>query len=203
MPRPILIALAAATALAIAYASAAMLGVAPGSGPAEGLLAPEGGRDADVGGPFSLLDHTGQRVSDRDFYGRRMLVLFGASTEEGLARSGLQVMAAVLDELGPAAKGVAAVFVSLDPAPRAPGDLAAAIAAIDRRIIGLTGEPHALQALARAYHVAQKPLHGAESRIVPDPARILYVMDERGAFQFHVPMPSSPRAIADRLTAGR
>ena len=30
-----------------------------------------------VGGPFTLTDHTGKRVTDQDFRGRFMLVFFG------------------------------------------------------------------------------------------------------------------------------
>ena len=32
-----------------------------------------------VGGPFQLTDHTGKRVTDKDFHGRHMLVLFGST----------------------------------------------------------------------------------------------------------------------------
>ena len=30
-----------------------------------------------VGGPFALIDHTGKRVTDQDFRGRYMLIMFG------------------------------------------------------------------------------------------------------------------------------
>ena len=49
-----------------------------------------------VGGPFTLVDHTGKTVTDKDFRGRYMLVYFGFTNCPDVCPSGLQVMAAAL-----------------------------------------------------------------------------------------------------------
>ena len=54
-----------------------------------------------VGGPFTLTDHTGKRVTDQDFRGRTLLVFFGFTFCPDVCPSGLQVIAAALDKLGP------------------------------------------------------------------------------------------------------
>ena len=54
-----------------------------------------------IGGPFALTDHTGKRVTDQDFRGRNMLVLFGFTFCPDVCPSALQVISAALDKLGP------------------------------------------------------------------------------------------------------
>ena len=49
-----------------------------------------------VGGPFTLTDHTGKRVTDQDFRGRFMLVFFGFTYCPDVCPTALQVMAAAL-----------------------------------------------------------------------------------------------------------
>ena len=55
---------------------------------------------ATVGGPFSLIDQTGKRVTEKDFLGKYMLVFFGYTNCPDICPAGLQVMSAALDKLG-------------------------------------------------------------------------------------------------------
>src|SRR5262249_40569183 len=59
--------------------------------------------EAQIGAPFALTDHTGRRVTDADFRGRIMLILFGSTASPDATPSALQVVAAALDKLGPRA----------------------------------------------------------------------------------------------------
>ena len=68
-----------------------------------------------VGGPFSLVDHTGKRVSEQDFRGRYMLVFFGYTYCPDVCPTELQVMTAALDQLGADADKIRPVFISIDP----------------------------------------------------------------------------------------
>src|SRR5262245_13928421 len=56
---------------------------------------------ATVGGPFTLVDHTGKAVTDKDFRSRFLLVFFGFTYCPDVCPSGLQVIAAALDKIGP------------------------------------------------------------------------------------------------------
>src|SRR3974390_696847 len=67
-----------------------------------------------VGGPFSLVDHTGKRVSDGDFRGRFLLVVFGFTFCPDICPSELQVIAAALDKLGPKAQRIVPLFITVD-----------------------------------------------------------------------------------------
>ncbi|MGE0653106.1 MAG: SCO family protein, partial [Alphaproteobacteria bacterium] len=47
---------------------------------------------ADIGGPFTLTDTSGKRVSDKDFRGRYMLIYFGYSFCPDVCPTELQAM---------------------------------------------------------------------------------------------------------------
>ena len=68
-----------------------------------------------IGGPFTLVDQHGKKVTDRDFRGRYMLIFFGFTHCPDICPAELQVIAASLDDLGPKAEEVVPVFVTLDP----------------------------------------------------------------------------------------
>src|SRR5262245_51761528 len=51
-----------------------------------------------VGGPFTLVDHTGRTVTDKDFRGRYMLVYFGFTYCPDVCPSGLQIIAGALEK---------------------------------------------------------------------------------------------------------
>src|SRR5204862_331622 len=68
-----------------------------------------------VGGPFTLIDHTGKRVTDQDFRGKFLLVFFGFTNCPDVCPTALQVMAAALDKLGPNAARITPVLISVDP----------------------------------------------------------------------------------------
>ena len=53
-----------------------------------------------VGGPFSLVDHTGKRVTDKDFRGHTLLVMFGFTFCPDVCPTELQLVSAALDKLG-------------------------------------------------------------------------------------------------------
>src|SRR5690349_17935263 len=61
---------------------------------------------AQVGGPFTLTDQTGKRVTDQDFRGRFMIVFFGFTYCPDVCPTALQVMAAALDKIGPKAEQI-------------------------------------------------------------------------------------------------
>ena len=69
-----------------------------------------------IGGPFSLIDHTGKPVTDKDFRGRYMLVFFGYTYCPDVCPASLQVISAALDQLDPDATTITAL---LDAVPGA------------------------------------------------------------------------------------
>src|SRR5690349_7329011 len=103
-----------------------------------------------VGGPFTLVDHTGKQVTDRDFRGRIMLVFFGFTFCPDVCPSGLQVIAAALDKLGPQAQKITPILITIDPERDTPAQLAAYVKSFHPRLVGLTGTPEEIAAVVKA-----------------------------------------------------
>jgi cytochrome oxidase Cu insertion factor (SCO1/SenC/PrrC family) len=154
-----------------------------------------------VGGPFSLLDHNSRRVSDRDFLGKYVLMFFGFTQCADICPTELQVMSAALDELGKDADKIQPVFVSIDPDRDTPEVLKRYVANFHPRLIGLTGSPGDVAAMAKTYRVYYRKV---DSSIVPgdyqmDHSSSIYLMGPDGRFLKHFGYTTDARALADEL----
>ena len=82
-------------------------------------LMPDGPSDgsgvAAIGGPFTLVDHTGRTVTEADYAGRYLLVYFGYTYCPDVCPTELQTMTEALDLLGQDAAPVQPLFVTVDP----------------------------------------------------------------------------------------
>jgi protein SCO1/2 len=154
-----------------------------------------------VGGPFSLVDHTGRRVTDKDFRGRYMLVYFGFTYCPDVCPSGLQVIAAALQKLGPKADRITPIFITVDPERDTPAQLAEYVKSFDSRLIGLSGTPQEADAAAKAYRVYYKKVQDEKSTAgyTFDHTSIIYLMDPNGAYITHFSHTISVDTLAERL----
>ncbi|WP_249296669.1 SCO family protein [Acidiphilium multivorum] len=70
---------------------------------------------APIGGPFALTNQFGQTMTPASFRGRWMLVYFGYTRCPDECPLTLEKMAIMMNALGPLAKHVAPVFITVDP----------------------------------------------------------------------------------------
>ncbi len=154
-----------------------------------------------VGGAFTLTDNTGKRVTDQDFRGRHMLVFFGFTSCPDICPAGLQLMAGALEKLGSKAQRITPIFISVDPARDTPEKLAAYVKNFDPRLVGLTGTPEEIAAVAKAYKVyyAKVPNKERPDDYSMDHTSIIYVMDPKGEFITHFTPATSVDEMAARL----
>jgi protein SCO1/2 len=141
-----------------------------------------------VGGPFSLIDQTGQRVTDQTYRGRLMLMFFGFTHCPDVCPTSLQLIAGALDKLGTQkAQRVVPIFVTVDPERDTPDVIKDYVGTFDPRIVGLTGTPDEVQTAVRAYRVyARKvPDEAAPGQYTMDHTAILYLMGPDGRFITH------------------
>jgi protein SCO1/2 len=132
-----------------------------------------------VGGPFRMVDQTGRTVTDADFHGKYLLIYFGYTFCPDVCPTELQTMAQALERLGPAAERVQPIFVTVDPERDTPRQLADYVAQFDPRLVGLTGTPEQVAAMARAYRVYYAKAKGDS----PDN----YLMDHSSFVYFMAP----------------
>jgi cytochrome oxidase Cu insertion factor (SCO1/SenC/PrrC family) len=154
-----------------------------------------------VGGPFTLTDHTGKRVTDQDFRGKFVLMFFGFTNCPDVCPTALQVMAAALDKLGPNAERITPVLVSIDPEHDTPALLAAYVVSFHPRLVGLTGSQSEIDAVAKAYRVYVKKVPDPKSTAgyTMDHSSIIYVMGPDGSYRAHFTHATSPDTMAERL----
>lgn len=181
-------------AIALAIAGAAFYFTSGRSGPA-------GSGEALVGGPFSLTDHTGRRVTEKDFLGKYMLVFFGFTYCTDICPTELQVMSAALDELGPEGDNIQPVFVSIDPERDTPDAVKRYVENFHPRLIGLTGSPDDIAGIARAYRVYYKKAPGVEAdgSYEMDHSTTIYLMDAAGRFRKHFSYTTDAKGLAQGL----
>jgi protein SCO1 len=137
-----------------------------------------------IGGPFSLTAPDGTTVTDQTYRGKWLLVYFGYTFCPNSCPTALMEIAAALERLGPDAAKVQPIFITVDPKRDTPDVLAKYTQSFDPRIVGLTGTPAQIAAVAHeygAYYVAHKTDEGANDYLI-DHSTYLYVMDPQGQF---------------------
>jgi protein SCO1/2 len=154
-----------------------------------------------IGGPFELTDHTGKRVTDRDFRGRTMVVVFGFTFCPDICPSELQVVSAAIEKLGPKAEQVVPILITVDPERDTPEQLARYVSSFHPRLIGLTGTRSEVDAAAKAYRVYARRVEDPKSTAgyTIDHSAIIYVMGPDGAYRTHFTHTTNADAIAERL----
>ena len=80
---------------------------------------------AAIGGPFQLTDQTGQTVTEKNLQGRPTLIFFGFTHCPDVCPLIASHLHTVLAELGPRARNVQLIAVSVDPRGDTPGAVAA------------------------------------------------------------------------------
>lgn len=96
-----------------------------------------------IGGPFTLTDQNGRRVSDRDFAGRYRLVYLGYTYCPDVCPVDLRVLTEGLRQFEQSDPALGAkvqpIFITVDPARDTPAVLREYVAAFHPRLVGLTG----------------------------------------------------------------
>ena len=149
-----------------------------------------------VGGPFSLIDHAGRRRTDADFHGRLVLLYFGYTYCPDICPTDLAQIALAIDRLGSAGDEVQPLFISVDPERDTPGVLAPYVAMFHPRLIGLTGTPEEIRAVADAYlaYYARYTPPGGGPYLI-DHTGFTYLLGRDGGYLGFFP----PGTSADRM----
>jgi cytochrome oxidase Cu insertion factor (SCO1/SenC/PrrC family) len=154
-----------------------------------------------VGGPFTLTDHTGRKVTDKDFRGHYMLVFFGYTYCPDICPTELQVMSAALDNLGAKADDIQPIFITFDPQRDTPEVLKQYVSNFHPRLVGLTGTPEEIAVAAKAYRVFYNRLENTSGpdTYLMDHSTITYLMDKQGKFLKHFSYSTDAAALAQAL----
>ncbi len=140
-----------------------------------------------IGGPFTLTDHRGKRVTEKDFEGGFTLVYFGYTFCPDICPAELQVISAALDQLGKRAKNVTPLFITLDPERDDVKQMASYVSNFHERLIGLTGSLEDIRAAAKTYRVyfAKVEDQSSGDYYLLDHSSAVYLMGPKGEYLAH------------------
>jgi protein SCO1 len=155
-----------------------------------------------IGGPFTLTSPDGTTVTEQAYLGKWLLVYFGFTSCPDTCPTALLEIATALGKLGPDADKLQPLFITVDPLRDTPAVMGNYTQSFDPRIVGLTGTPQQIAAVAQEYGVYYAPRKsgpGAEDYVM-DHGTYLYLMDPEGRFVrgFDADTPSDRIAEAVR-----
>ena len=154
--------------------------------------------DVKIGGAFTLTDGDGRTVTDQTYRGKWLLVYFGFTFCPDACPTGLNNITGALKLLGSDAEKFQPLFITVDPARDTPAAMKAYAAAFDPRIVGLTGTPEQIDAVARTYRVYYKRV-GEGDDYTMDHSVAIYVMDPDGKYSTVLRHTQAPAEIAAAL----
>jgi protein SCO1/2 len=135
-----------------------------------------------LGGAFSLVDQHGEPITEAIFRGKPSATFFGFTHCPDVCPTALMEMTKLADELGPDADKLRFVFVTVDPERDKPQVMSDYISAFSPHIIGITGEPNAVNAMTRDYKIYSRkvPVEGGD--YVMDHTAAMILQDANGNF---------------------
>ncbi|HEY7384308.1 MAG TPA: SCO family protein [Beijerinckiaceae bacterium] len=157
----------------VALAAAAFLVLWPDSRPS-GV--------AQVGGPFTLVDHNGRAVTEKDVRGKPHLVFFGFTHCPDVCPTKLFEISEVLRATGERGRDLRALFITVDPERDTPEALKSYLGSFDERIVGLTGTPAAIEDTVRAFRAYARKVPTKDGDYTMEHTALVYLMDRRGNF---------------------
>ncbi len=162
---------------------------------------------AETGGRFIMMDHNGRVVTDADYQGKYLLMLFGYTFCPDICPTGLQEMAEVMEQLGEDAKQVQPFFITVDPERDTVKVMREYVNAFDDRIVGLTGSKASIASITKKYRikfakVEEKP---GDPDYTMDHTASMILMDRNNQyirrFGYGTPAAQIVKAIREQLAA--
>lgn len=152
-----------------------------------------------IGGPFELVDHTGQTVTDADFADRPVLIYFGYTFCPDVCPLDTARNAQAIDLLAERGYEVTPVFVSVDHQRDTLEALAEFVRFMHPEMIGLTGSAEQLREAARAYRVYFAVQESDDDFYLIDHSTFSYFLLPEHGFVDVIRRDQSPEQVADML----
>lgn len=157
--------------------------------------------NAQIGGPFSLIDHNGNRVTETDVIDGLTLMYFGYTFCPDICPFDTARNAEAVEILEEDGIMVKPVFVSIDPERDTTEALADFVYYIHPRMIGLRGNAEETAAISRAYKTYYKADDHAsddEFYLVSHSTSAYLMAPDHGLLQFF-PRETTPEEMAETI----
>jgi protein SCO1/2 len=155
-----------------------------------------------IGGPFTLIDHNSQIVTEKSYAGKYLLVFFGYTFCPDVCPTSLTTISNTLDLLDDSADKIMPLFITVDPIRDTPAHLKEYVSYFHPKLVALTGTEDQIKAVTKAYRVyfakAQTNKDDQEDYLM-DHSSITYLIGPDGNFIEHFSHGMEPEKIAERL----
>jgi protein SCO1 len=158
---------------------------------------------AAIGGPFTLTDKDGRRVSWDQFKGKYRIVYFGFTfcpdacpLDVGAIMQGFNRFA---NDHPDRAAQVQPIFITIDPARDTPAKVGEFTAAFSPRLLGLTGTQAEIDGATKAFKVYAAKGKDTPGGYLMDHSRQAYLMDRDGRPLVALAIDKGPEAVAADL----
>ncbi|KAJ3321904.1 Cu-binding protein [Boothiomyces sp. JEL0866] len=160
-----------------------------------------------VGGPFSLVDHTGKPVTDLDFRGKYMLIYFGYTFCPDICPEELDKMADIVNGLEKKKQitedTVVPIFVSCDPKRDSVESIADYVKEFHPKFIGLTGTFKQIKTMAKAYRLyfsaPPRAVDDDDADYLVDHSIFFYLMGPNGEYIAHYGRNDTAEQVRDKI----
>ena len=153
-----------------------------------------------IGGPFELMDHRGQMVTDAQVLDQPALVYFGYTFCPDVCPMDVARNVVAVEILADAGLTVKPVFITIDPARDTVDYLADFVANNHPEMVGLTGTAEQIAKAARAYKVYyRKQPSEDEDYYLMDHSSFSYFMVPDVGFVDFLRSDLPPEVVADRV----
>lgn len=138
-----------------------------------------------IGGPFELVDETGETVTDGDVITEPTLVYFGYTFCPDVCPLDASRNAEAVEVLEGQGVSATPLFISIDPERDTPEVLAEFTDIMHPKMIGLTGSPEQVKAASQAYKTYYRRQPGEDDYYLVDHSTFTYlVLPEAGFVDF-------------------
>ena len=134
-----------------------------------------------IGGPFRLTSHEGKPFTEADLKGKPFAVFFGFTHCPEVCPTTLYDLSQDLEALGADADKLRIAFITVDPEQDTVELMKTYLSSFDPRIVGLTGTPEEIAAVAKAYKIYYRKVP-TDSGYTMDHSATIFLMDSKGDF---------------------
>lgn len=155
-----------------------------------------------IGGPFSLVDHTGKAVTEQDFAGKYMLIYFGYTFCPDVCPTSLAIMGEALDQLdADQLAKVVPIFITVDPERDTSEVLAGYVPHFHKKMVGLTGSLKDIKAAAKVFKVffGKANEDDPDGNYTMDHGSTTYLMGPDGTYVAHFSHGTPAQIMADKM----
>lgn len=157
------------------------------------------GGKAAIGGPFTLIDHNGNIVTETDVITKPSLVYFGYTFCPDVCPLDTARNAEVVDLLSEMGVDVTPIFITIDPERDTPEAMSDFVSYTHEKMIGLTGTETQVKAASKAYKTFYRKNGDGEDYLMDHSTFTYLVLPQHGFVEFFR-RDMTPAKMADSVS---